>query len=254
MNDTTANEDAGEVKSPPTAGGRTWIFQANPKLFFGDEAIKHLSGMTWSVSAHKELITPGDAVYFWKSGPAAGVIGEATVLTSPSLSEQLGDENEFALTKEKFMGPQLRVRLRIDGVFAPPLSRDALRADVRLADLSILKYAQGTNFAVSPEEGAVIRELLEMHREGEDEIPGGAGPVASAGPHDGSRVWTYAPGPGPNSGRSSTGKRSWPSAGMSLATFASIQTTTLWRTSSSGSTDLRATPLMIPVPAITSSM
>jgi|ERR1022692_922296 5-methylcytosine-specific restriction protein B len=195
MDDPITNGSADEAPSPPPAPGRTWIFQANPKLFNIDEAVTHLSEMTWSVSAHKELITPGDKVFFWKSGPAAGVIGEATVLTSPSLSEQLGNENEFALTKERFTGPQLRVRLRIDDVFMPPLSRDALKADVRLADLSIFKYAQGTNFAVTPDEDAVIRELLEMHREGEDEIPGGAGPAKPAALHDGSHVWTYAPGP-----------------------------------------------------------
>ena len=86
MNDPITNEDAGEVKSPPPASGRTWIFQANPKLFNIDEAITHLSEMTWSVSAHKELISPGDKVFLWKSGPEAGIIGEATVLAPPSLA------------------------------------------------------------------------------------------------------------------------------------------------------------------------
>src|ERR1700733_12668133 len=194
MDDPT-NEDPSEAESSLRAPGRTWIFQANPKLFNIDEAITHLSEMTWSVSAHKELISPGDKVFLWKSGPAAGIICRATVLTPPSLSEALGSENEFAFTKEKFTGPQLRVRLRIDEVFTPPLSRDALKADVRLAELSILKFAQGTNFAVTPEEDAVIRELLEMHREGEDELPGGAGLEKPTELHDGSRVWTYAPGP-----------------------------------------------------------
>jgi hypothetical protein len=195
MNDPMTNDDAGEVKSTAPAPGQTWIFQANPKLFNIDEAITHLSEMTWSVSAHKELISPGDKVLLWKSGPAAGIIGQATVLTPPSLSEAFGNENEFALTKEKFSGPQLRVRLRIDKVFTPPLSRDALKADVRLAELSILKFAQGTNFAVTPDEDAVIRELLEMHREGEDEIPGGASPANPTELSDGSQVWAYAPGP-----------------------------------------------------------
>jgi 5-methylcytosine-specific restriction protein B len=87
------------------------------------------------------------------------------------------------------------VSLRIDEVVTPPLPRDALRADVRLAELSILKFAQGTNFAVTPDEDAVIRELLEMHREGEDAIPGGAGPAKLTEPPDGSHVWVYSPGP-----------------------------------------------------------
>jgi hypothetical protein len=194
----TTEEGADEAHLPPSASGRTWIFQANPKLFNMDEAISRLSEMTWSVSAHQELISPGDSVFLWKSGPEAGVIGEATVSAAPSVSEELGNENEFALDKEKFSGPQLRVRLRIHEVFEPPLSRDAMKADVRLAELSILKFAQGTNFVVTPDQAAVIRELLEMQRSGEDEIPGGGSAVA---PGSGSQVWAYAPGPKPQSRR-----------------------------------------------------
>jgi len=187
--------------------------------------------MTWSVSAYKELISPGDSVFLWKSGAEAGVIGAATVLAAPSVSEEIGNENEFAISKEKFSGPQLRVRLRIDEVFTPPLSRDAMKADVRLAELSILKFAQGTNFLVTPDQAVVIRELLEMHR-------AVVKTRSRAGPGRSYRVAAprYGPtpqAPRPSSGRSSTERRSWPSAGTTLVISGNIQTTTRWRRSSS---------------------
>jgi hypothetical protein len=64
------------------------------------------------------------------------------------------DGLQLALQPDKFNTLEIRVRLRIDDVYAPPLSRDVLRADVRLAGISILKFSQGTNFAVTPEEAA----------------------------------------------------------------------------------------------------
>jgi 5-methylcytosine-specific restriction protein B len=75
-------------------------------------------------------------------------------------------------------------------VIAPPLSREALKADSRLEDLSILRFSQGTNFPVTPEQAAVIHELLEVDQNDQDEIPE-AEPATS---DTDSRVWTYAPG------------------------------------------------------------
>jgi hypothetical protein len=86
MNDPMTTGSAGDAKSLAPESGRTWIFQANPKLYNIDEAITHLSEMTWLVSAHKELISPGDRVFLWKSGPEAALVGEATVLTPPSVN------------------------------------------------------------------------------------------------------------------------------------------------------------------------
>ena len=83
----------------------------------------------------------------------------------------------------------MRVRLRIDDVYPVPLSRDVLRG--RLPDLSILQSPQGTNFAVTPEEAAAIREMLATNKGDEDEVSSEAG-VEQAGT---SRVWAYAPGP-----------------------------------------------------------
>jgi MoxR-like ATPase len=139
------------------------------------------------VNQYKQFINAGDAVFLWKSGPEAGIVATATVLTAPAVMQQ--DGLQFAVQPDKFDKPGLRVVLRIENVYPVPLSRDVLRA--RLPDLEILRNAQGTNFAVTPEEDLVIREMLTPPEEDEDEIAGSTGAEAGRG----SRVWAYAPGP-----------------------------------------------------------
>jgi 5-methylcytosine-specific restriction enzyme B len=166
---------------------RTWIFQANPKYYDIDAALASLREMSWSVNQYKQSINAGDAVFLWRSGPEAGIVGAATVLTAPAVMEQ--DGLQFAVQVDKFNQPGLRVLLRIDDVFPIALSRDVLRA--RLPDLSILQSPQGTNFAITPEEALDIREMLTPPEGDEDEIAGGTGVEAGKS----SRVWAYAPGP-----------------------------------------------------------
>ena len=178
-----------ETPSPrPTASlTRTWIFQANPKIYDIDAALASLREMSWSINQYKQSINPGDAVFVWRSGAGAGIVAEATVLSGPSMMDQ--DGIQFALQADKFDKQALRARLRIDKVYPAPLPRDILIA--RLPDLSIIQSPQGTNFAVTPEEALVIREMLAAQDEDKDEISG-----VTEGESGGSlRVWAYAPGP-----------------------------------------------------------
>jgi hypothetical protein len=96
---------------------------------------------------------------------------------------------QFAVQADKFDKPGLRVLLRIEDVYPVTLSRDVLRA--RLPDLSILQSPQGTNFAITPEEALVIREMVTPPEGDEDEIASSTSVEAGTG----SRVWAYAPGP-----------------------------------------------------------
>jgi hypothetical protein len=52
-----------------------------------------------------------------------------------------------------------RVHLRVRGLVEPTLSRSEIRSDPRLGALSILRFPQGTNFAVTPEEAEALKEL-----------------------------------------------------------------------------------------------
>ncbi len=174
-----------ETSSLPS-NARTWIFQANPKYYDIDAALASLHEMCWAVNQYKQSINPGDAVFVWKSAPEAGIVALATVLSVPAVMEQ--DGLQFAVQPDKFDKPSLRVLLRIEDVYPVPLSRDVLKA--RLPDLSILQSPQGTNFAITPEEAVVIREMLTPPEGEEDEIVGGISVASGMG----SKVWAYAPG------------------------------------------------------------
>jgi 5-methylcytosine-specific restriction protein B len=174
----------------PLAGSKSvWLFQANPKLYNIEAALNRQEDeILWSVRTYRDQIHPGDSVFIWRSGNDAGILARATVLTEPAMMDQ--DSLQFAIQPEKFTSPEVRVRLKIEQVYVPYLSRDELRDDERLADLSILKSAQGTNFPVTQEQAAVIQELLEANQN--DEIPDVGGSVQ---PANESRVWAYSPGP-----------------------------------------------------------
>ena len=174
--------------SPTSSSARTWIFQANPKFFDIDAALTEMREMSWSINQYKQSINPGDAVFIWRSGPEAGIVAAATVLTAPAVMEQ--DALQFAVQTDRFDKPALRVRLQIDEVYPVALSREALRS--ALPDLSILQSPQGTNFTVSPEEAALIREMLQPPETDADEI---APESTAADRGKASRIWAYAPGP-----------------------------------------------------------
>jgi MoxR-like ATPase len=192
--------------SVPGGLPKSWIFQANPRLYDIDAAVGALSEMTWFVRAYKNQIAPGDEVFVWRSGAEAGIIAVATVLAGPALMGAEEEELQFARELlEGFNLPQLRVRLRLDQVISPALSKEILKSDARLVQLSILKFSQGTNFIVTPGETKAIHDLLEGHpldnvarvatEEGAsadtDDIPAVSG---EGGEQPGFRIWVYAPG------------------------------------------------------------
>ncbi len=85
----------------------SWIFQANQKYYDIDAALASVSEMTWSVNQYKQTISAGDEVFIWRSGPEAGIVATAEVLTAPAVMEQ--DGLQFAVQPDKFSSPALRV-------------------------------------------------------------------------------------------------------------------------------------------------
>ena len=138
-----------------------WIFQANPKSYDAPSALEKLSETVWLVNQHSREIHTGDTVYIWESGgDNGGIIGVAEVLTEPRMMQQSEREAEFALDKQKFRGEKLRVKLRITKKLEKRLTRKELKEHRILNSLSIIHFAQGTNFAVTDEEAAYLRELV----------------------------------------------------------------------------------------------
>jgi len=140
---------------------QSWIFQGNPKIYDLAAAVRALKEETWLVQQHRNDIRLGDCVYLWESGPDAGMVAVAEVLDEVS-DRPFGESGKrFILDQNKLGGIQPRVLIRITRVIDPRLSRITIKAQPGLSGLSILKQAQGTNFAVTPEEAKLIEKLLD---------------------------------------------------------------------------------------------
>jgi hypothetical protein len=139
---------------------KAFIFQANPSYYDIASAVRSLKEMNWSVRQYSKQIRAGDRLYIWESGPSGGVIAEGTILTDPAiLPEQEGAQ--FIRDPEKFGGVGTRVRLSIDRVFEPPLSREELKAHPLLKDLPVMKFANATNYRIGAEEDAALQRAIE---------------------------------------------------------------------------------------------
>ena len=140
----------------------TWIFQVNPSIFDIDGAIRELKEMTWKVNRYREKIHAGDTVYLWRSGENAGIVGAGKILSEPALLKDLETEKRFIQPKaagensDEFVG----VRISIEYVLEPTVSRQELLNDPLLRSMQILLQPQGTNFALSDEEAKAVHNLI----------------------------------------------------------------------------------------------
>ncbi len=139
----------------------SWIFQNNPAFWDLRAAVRGLSEISWSTTQHVSEIVPGDRVYMWEAGPDAGIQATGEVLDSPARRPEVPAEAVYR-KKEDPSGEKerVRVRVRVDHLVDPPLLRSELMSIAGLSTLSILRFSQGTNFAVAPNEVEELEGLL----------------------------------------------------------------------------------------------
>ena len=145
-----------------------WIFQANPDVFDIDDYLAAGTGeFRFLVNRYKSEIAIGDTVYIWRSigrqgnAAAAGIVAE-TVVVSPV--EHVPDDPEaLPYWKEaaEATQPADRVVLRLMRLANKKevLKRDWLKDDSILSELSILKFASGTNFPVDSKQATRLAQL-----------------------------------------------------------------------------------------------
>lgn len=143
---------------------RYWIFQANPAIFNIRAAVNELDEMSWLVQQHREDMRAGDKIYLWESGPEAGIVGTAEIVSAPELRSLTDREAKHVIASDKLRGIQPRVTLRIDRRISPPILRRDLLDLPGLRALSILRAPQGTNFPVSAPEAEILDDLLNQPR------------------------------------------------------------------------------------------
>jgi hypothetical protein len=69
-------------------------------------------------------------------------------------------QEKYNRDPEKFAGKKLRVRLRIDKVLPNPILRTQLKVHPILSSLTILNFANATNFSVRQDQAQALEELI----------------------------------------------------------------------------------------------
>ena len=142
----------------------TWIFQANPKEYdilnaLSDEKLENK--IHWYVGQHKNRIKKGHVALIWMSGKESGIYAVAQIMSDPLETEEDEAEKPYWLSTEKDTTSTLRVKLKIvKTMINNPVFRHEVKAEKSLKYLSILRFAQGTNFPVTDDEWAVISGLI----------------------------------------------------------------------------------------------
>jgi MoxR-like ATPase len=152
---------AGRSKPTTSVEEQVWLFQANPRYYDIDRALRELSSIEWTVRQYRRRVKDGDRVYVWKSGTDGGVV--ATGHIASDVTESLPDPSEDAYyrDREAFSKPEPRVRIAIDRLVQPILDRQALQADPILGGLGVLRFANATVHEVKPDEDERLREMID---------------------------------------------------------------------------------------------
>jgi MoxR-like ATPase len=154
---------ADESKTEVNGSAGVWLFQANPSIYDIDHALSELAELPWVVRQSTKEVHKDDRVYLWRSGADAGVIATATVQTEPAVSP--GDESDpYVLKPETLSKPEPRVRLRIDSVLPTAIRRSDLLEHAVLKDLGVIKFANATNFRITPEQDQALQKLVSGFR------------------------------------------------------------------------------------------
>lgn len=144
-------------EQPPTGPTGYWLFQANPKQW---DLAAHLpewqvgEADTWVAAQYRTEMHPGDSVVLWQAGPEAGVYAFAEITGDPQLEARQDFRPQVEGTAEEWVVP---IKL-VSKLTSPILRRDLLDHPV-LRTLSVIRFANATNFRVTEEEWQAIADL-----------------------------------------------------------------------------------------------
>ncbi len=122
-----------------------WLFQCNPKRF--DLASFIEAGARdndWAMNQRRQLVSPGDRVFFWQTGPEARLLAVGHV----SLPVYERENSSFG---------RYCVGVAFDHKIEPPLTRPEALENTTLSKFPPFKWAMGTNFVI--QDPAIVAEL-----------------------------------------------------------------------------------------------
>jgi hypothetical protein len=171
---------------------KTWLFQANPRLFDIDSFLQTSPRpFLWLVTRSGNQMRIGDRVFLWRAvgdgnAQESGVIAEAEMVETPAVQPDDAASLLYWRGSATADGdparPCLRVRLALKRVAAKQeiIQRRHLLDDSVLQNLTILRQAAGTNYFVPADHAARLEALWDSSKRG-PESPAAPPAAASKG-------------------------------------------------------------------------
>jgi Restriction endonuclease/EVE domain len=126
-----------------------WVFQCNPKRYdLASELEKGIGTDDWSMNQHRELVSPGDRVFFWQTGSNARLLA-------------VGHVDSPVYERESPFGCHC-VDIIFDYKIVPPVTRPEMLDQKELSTFAPFKGMMGTNFPVpNPETVVALDKVIE---------------------------------------------------------------------------------------------
>jgi hypothetical protein len=148
-----------------TAQRRVWIFQANPQRY---DVLNALADETfekdvWLVNQYQNEIQSGHLGLIWMSGKEGGIYAVIEVISNPQMMVDSEESTKYWTNESDKRQMMLRIKYRYKlKLINNPILRVELKNIPELKNMSILRFAQGTNFKVSNSEWQAILQLLKQ--------------------------------------------------------------------------------------------
>jgi hypothetical protein len=139
-----------------------WIFQGNPNRYdilnaLNDNEIGN--SIHWLVKQYKNKIHKGHLVLLWMSGKEAGIYALARVESEPKLMREDQPEKKYWVDEEVEIENRVCLSILKRFINRPILKKELLKIPL-MANLSIMRQFQGTNFPVRDPEWKIIYQLM----------------------------------------------------------------------------------------------
>jgi len=151
-----------------------WLFQADPAKYDILGALRALPEIPWSLRQHADDVKCGDRILIWCSGQSGGIIAVGTAVSEPAVVGIV--EAELPFIRDPALNAALpAVRVRVDKLVDPPISRALAKAHPVLSQLAVLKMPRGTNYPVTSEQWRAVGDILQVR--GNDDLIGASHPA-----------------------------------------------------------------------------
>ena len=136
-----------------------WIFKYNPEKYrLADRLADPNPDITWTVSRYRDQIAPGDTIFIWETGPERGIRAVLRAVATPQHMAELESEQPYWAQRDNDIRCRVRATIIERDVDLPHTD---LRQVPGLENLSVFHgFQQGTNFPVTPDEGAILLGLI----------------------------------------------------------------------------------------------